>query len=100
MAQDFSCTDLEFLRTNMSNMWADANFRKEVQPHVDVVVALKEMQTARLDLFNSTDKKAKVKAYWVEACEGAVQDCTRKQFEERIQKFYLEIVEGLADSGM
>jgi triacylglycerol lipase len=31
---------------------------------------------------------------------GSVQDCTRKQFEKRIQKFYLEIVEGLADRGM
>jgi triacylglycerol lipase len=29
-----------------------------------------------------------------------LQDCTRKRFEARIQKFYLEIVEGLADRGM
>jgi hypothetical protein len=31
---------------------------------------------------------------------GASKDFTRKAFEQRIQKFYLEIAEGLADKEM
>lgn len=76
MPQDFSCTDLEFVRSQMNTMWADADYRKEVQPEVEVIKALKNFQSADLRMFDETSKKAKVKVYWVEACEGAVQDCT------------------------
>jgi len=60
----------------MNQMWNDANFRREVQPEVEVVNALKAFQTANVSFFNPTDKKAKLRIYWIEACEGAVQDCT------------------------
>lgn len=76
MAQDFTCSDLEPIRAHMNTMWADANFMKEIQPEVSVVVALQAMQTADLRAFDLLGKKPKVKVYWVEACEGAVDDCT------------------------
>lgn len=76
MAQDFSCTNLEYVRAQMDAMWNDANFRREVQPETEVVNALKAMQTANVQMFNPTDKKVKAKVYWIEACEGAVTDCT------------------------
>ncbi len=60
----------------MNTMWNDANFRREIQPEVEIVKGLVEMQTAKTQFFNPTDKVAKLRLYWVEACEGAVQDCT------------------------
>jgi len=76
MPQDFSCTDIEFVRTKMSAMFKDAEYQREVQPEVDIVNGLVNMQTADLRPFDQREKKAKVKVYWVEACDGAVQDCT------------------------
>lgn len=60
----------------MNSMWEDANFRRELQPEVDIINGLRDMQTAQTQFFNPTDKVAKLKIYWVEACEGAVEDCT------------------------
>jgi hypothetical protein len=76
MAQVFTCTNIEFVREQMNQMWSDANFKREIQPEVEIVKALKDMQTAKVDMFETSDKKVKVRSYWVEACEGAVQDCT------------------------
>ena len=76
MAQVFTCTNLEFVRANIDSMWNDADYRKSVQPEVEVVKTLSDIQTAKTEFFNASDKKAKLKVYWIEACEGAVQDCT------------------------
>lgn len=76
MAQDFSCTDLIFTRSRLETMWADANFRKAIQPEVDIVTALQDFQSANLQFFDNDETKSKLKIYWTEACEGAVQDCT------------------------
>lgn len=76
MPQVFTCTNLELVRAQMNQMWNDADYRKSVQPEVEVVKTLSQIQTAKTEFFNASDKKAKLKVYWVEACEGAVQDCT------------------------
>lgn len=76
MPQDFSATSLEFVRAQMNQMFQDADYRKEVQPEVEIVRTLQEIQTAQVQFFTPNEKKAKLKLYWVEACEGAVSDAT------------------------
>lgn len=76
MAQVFTCADLELTRVMIEDMWADANFKKEVKPEVGIVTALKEMQTAKIDFFSASDKKKKAKVIWVEGCTNAVVECT------------------------
>lgn len=76
MAQDFSCSTVDFVRITMTDMWSDANFKREVQPEVSIVTALQDMQTADIRFFEDGTKRKKATVYWVEACEGAVADCT------------------------
>jgi hypothetical protein len=73
---DFTCANLLEIQGKAETMWMDNAVQKDYMPKVDVLLAIINNQTAKLEPIVSTQSKDYViKMSWINACEIEGADC-------------------------
>lgn len=67
---------LPLLLERVNGVWPDNQNKMDVTPNIDVLKAIVEQQTSRIDTIISNEKDRDVKVTWVKACPPTVDECS------------------------
>lgn len=74
-AGNFTCAELQQIIVEVDRIWADTQQARDYQSKVNVLTAIRQEQTARLELIENPEKDRELKVYWPTDCNTNLADC-------------------------